>query len=147
MGAIGLWGLANWKGCCSETGARPICRSSRQTSYRENCSPTVPRTPSLGCAFESRSDYGSRGLTKAGRALDKHGVRPNSPFPKATGSTAKKNIQGQFQLDDILTHPNSVTIKDGIGFEIYAPDGRGAYFYNDGSFRGFIEAKYEKIHF
>ena len=26
------------------------------------------------------------GLTKAGRALEKHGNRPGSPFPKASGN-------------------------------------------------------------
>ncbi len=30
-------------------------------------------------------------------------------------------------------------IEGSIGIEIYAPDGRGAYFRGDGSFRGFIE--------
>ena len=46
------------------------------------------------------------GLTKAGRALDKHGNRSTSVFPKATGNPASKNMQGQYRLDDILTHPN-----------------------------------------
>ncbi len=32
------------------------------------------------------------GLTKAGRALDKHGNRPDSPFPKATGTVAEKKM-------------------------------------------------------
>ena|ERR1700722_1629744 len=50
------------------------------------------------------------GLTKAGRALDKHGNRPNSPFSKATGNEISKNNQGQFHLDDVLTHPNRKVI-------------------------------------
>ncbi len=85
------------------------------------------------------------GLTKAGRALDKHGGRPNSAFPKATGNLANKNMQGQFHLDDILTDPNKAFIKDleNNGFKIYAQDGRGAYFRNDGTLRGFIEKQYE----
>lgn len=85
------------------------------------------------------------GLTKAGRALDKHGNRLNSPFPKAKGSPFIKNNQGQFHLDDILTDPKGSFItefKNG-DFKIYSRDGRGAYFRNDGSFRGFIEKRYE----
>ena len=48
------------------------------------------------------------GLTKAGRALDKHGGRPGSIFPKAIGNILSKNAQGQYYLDDILTHPYTV---------------------------------------
>jgi RHS repeat-associated protein len=82
------------------------------------------------------------GLTRAGRALDKHGGnRPGkSPFPQGKGNEFARNNQGQFHLDDILTHPNSKTIDYGAkGFEIYAPDGRGVHFRMDGSFRGFVE--------
>jgi hypothetical protein len=69
------------------------------------------------------------GLTIAGRALDKHGNRTGSIFPKATGNAAAKNVQGQFQLDTILTDPNHIIIKDGNkGFKVYSSDGRGAYF-------------------
>ena len=49
------------------------------------------------------------GLTKAGRALDKHGNRVNSPFPIATGNPASKNMQGQFHLDDI-SNPSAIKI-------------------------------------
>ena len=45
------------------------------------------------------------GLTRAGRALDKHGNRPGSVFPLARGNAFGKNRQGQFHLDDILTDP------------------------------------------
>ncbi len=77
-------------------------------------------------------------LTRAGRALDKHGNCPGTSFPKAIGNQASKNQMGQFQLDDILTSPRSQIFKTRTGIEIYAPDGRGVYFYNDGRFRGFI---------
>ena len=39
------------------------------------------------------------GFTKAGRALDKHGGRTNSIFPRASGNPADKSIQGQSHLD------------------------------------------------
>ena len=88
---------------------------------------------------------GTKGLTKAGRALDKHGNRPGSVFPKPTGNVEARNIQGQMQLDQILNDANHIIIKDErIGnFQIYSEDGRGAYFREYGSFRGFIERQYE----
>ena len=84
-------------------------------------------------------------LTKAGRSLDKHGGRPDSVFPKATGTPADKNLQGQYHLDEIINDPKKACVVDveNGGLKIYAQDGRGAYFRNDGTFRGFIERQYE----
>ncbi|MBJ7450351.1 MAG: RHS repeat-associated core domain-containing protein, partial [Parachlamydiales bacterium] len=80
------------------------------------------------------------GLTRAGRALDKHGNRPGSPFPKAVGNHISKNKQGQFHLDDILTNPNSnIELIDLCNYRTFVPDGRGAYFYSDGTLRGFLK--------
>lgn len=80
------------------------------------------------------------GLTLVGRSLDKHGNRVGTPFPKAFGNPSSKNIQGQFHLDDILTHPNvRVDISKRSGdILMYAPDGRGACFYADGIFKHFL---------
>jgi filamentous hemagglutinin len=84
------------------------------------------------------------GLTRAGRALDKHGGRPDSVFPKATGNPASKNMQGQYQLDDILTNPTG-TIKrcnrpryGGEVIDIKIPEDRGVRFSADGEFIGFL---------
>ena len=75
------------------------------------------------------------GLTKAGRALDKHGNRPGSAFPKATGSPASKNAQGQHHLDDILTDPKGCVKPNKYGgHDYYRSDGTGARYYEDGSF-------------
>ena len=84
-------------------------------------------------------------MTKAGRALDKHGGRPGSAFPKAKGTPADKNAQGQFELDDILTDPDSYMIIDYErgGYKLYASDGRGVYYRSDSAFRGFLERRYE----
>lgn len=79
-------------------------------------------------------------LTKAGRVLDKHGGRPGSVFPKATGNPVNKNMQGQYHLDDILIDPKSITKPNKFeGLNYYAPDGRGACFNADGSLRGFLQ--------
>lgn len=85
------------------------------------------------------------GLTRAGRALNKHGGRHGSFFPKAIGNPAAKNMQGQYHLDDILTSPNNIVIQDSNrGVKIYSQDGRGLYFRNNSNFRGFLDKQYEK---
>ncbi len=47
------------------------------------------------------------GLTKAGRALQKHSSRPNGIFPKTCSKATDFNKHGQFHLDDILTDPKN----------------------------------------
>lgn len=84
------------------------------------------------------------GLTRAGRALDKHGGRPGSFFPKAMGNPANKNMQGQFHLDDILTHPHSVVNerfmpKYGNIIDIKIPNNRGVRYSQNGDFIMFLE--------
>ena len=49
------------------------------------------------------------GLTRAGRALQKHGDRPGSVFPKSAGTAAERNAQGQAVVDDILADPRGRT--------------------------------------
>jgi hypothetical protein len=81
-----------------------------------------------------------QGLTRAGRALEKHGGCRNSVFPKPSGNSVNKNIQGQFQLDDILTNPQSYTKPNRFGgIDLYKPDGRGVRFDGDGKLYGFLE--------
>jgi hypothetical protein len=84
------------------------------------------------------------GLTKAGRSLDKHGGRSGSVFPKATGNPASKNAQGQYHLDDILTHPNSIIKqhmrpKYGEVIDYRIPGDRGVRFSKNGDFIMFLE--------
>ena len=84
------------------------------------------------------------GLTKAGRALEKHGSRPGSAFPPATGSVANKNALGQNVVDDILTSPGATTTtrhhaRFGDVTEITATDGRGVRLDSNGNFIGFLE--------
>ena len=63
--------------------------------------------PSLDQLSKAGQMLDRNGLTRAGRALDKHGNRPGSVFPKAFGDIANKNALGQYHLDDILTHPET----------------------------------------
>ncbi len=79
-------------------------------------------------------------LTKAGRGLQKHGSRPASAFPNPTGNVSQINAQGQYEVDNILTFPGSIIKPNKFnGINIYTPDGTGACFNFDGTFRGFLE--------
>lgn len=84
------------------------------------------------------------GFTKAGRGLMKHGNREGSVFPKPLGNPAEMNRRGQVILEEILNDPHNKVyqLKDG-SLKVYSSNGRGAFFKNDGSFRGFIEQQYE----
>jgi RHS repeat-associated protein len=84
------------------------------------------------------------GLTAAGRALQKHGSREGSAFPKATGNPNSINRQAQDMVDDILTNPGSEAInrhhaRFGDVTEVRAPDGRGVRYGPDVQFLGFLE--------
>ncbi len=80
-------------------------------------------------------------LTVAGRALQKHGSREGSAFPVAKGNPEQINQQGQKILDGIIKTPGA-KVQEGNrfgGFDVIAPDGRGARFDTQGNFRGFLE--------
>ncbi len=84
------------------------------------------------------------GLTKIGRALQKHGSRPGSRFPQAVGNPASINAQGEKVLSNILNNPGSkATVRHtgrfGDVLEVVAPNGQGARFSKDGKeFLGLI---------
>ena len=89
--------------------------------------------------------FSKAGLTKVGIALQKHGSRTGSKFPRAKGNVAAINAQGEKVLSEILTNPSSVTTtrhhaRFGNIIEVKAPNGQGARFTADGEkFIGFIE--------
>ncbi|MFA6119335.1 MAG: tetratricopeptide repeat protein [Parachlamydiales bacterium] len=94
---------------------------------------------------EAGKAFDREGLTKSGRALAKHGGREPSVFPKPLGNPEQINLQGQKILESILNNPNSKIINLGEkGFKIYDPEGKGLFYYKDGTLRGFIEAQYEQ---
>lgn len=84
-------------------------------------------------------------LTKAGRAIEKHGNRSGSIYPHATGNVASKNALGNQILKSILSNTNATSITRhhalyGDILEIKIPGGMGARFSADGSiFIGFLE--------
>jgi filamentous hemagglutinin len=83
-------------------------------------------------------------LTKAGRALQKHGERQGSLFPKPVGTPQTINQQASVLVEKILDNPNStVTRRHHARFgdivEIYAPNGQGIRYDSQNNFIGFIE--------
>jgi filamentous hemagglutinin len=84
------------------------------------------------------------GLTKAGRALQKHGDRLNSLFPKPEGSPQAINKWASAIVEEILKNPkNTITQRHHARFgnitEIYAPNGQGMRYDSQNNFIGFIE--------
>ena len=84
------------------------------------------------------------GLTKAGRALAKHGGRENSVFPKPIGNPAQINQQGQAILDNFLHHPNKKIYfgnsnRFGEFIDITIPNKGGVRYSIKGEFITFLE--------
>ena len=82
-------------------------------------------------------------LTRVGRALQKHGSRPETIFPSARGNPVAINKQGEDALKAIIYDP-ALVVKEGNrfgGFDIRSASGQGARFDKDGVFRGFLEPK------
>ena len=84
------------------------------------------------------------GLTKAGRALAKHGGREGSTFPKPKGTPAQINQQGQAILEKILNDPNKIVkIENSKRFgkiiDIEIPNKGGVRYNTNGEFITFIE--------
>ncbi len=85
-------------------------------------------------------------LTVAGRALQKHGNREGSAFPRAKGSPSLINLQAEKIVSDILHNPKTVATQRNTGrfgkvTDVVAPDGRGLRYDSTGKFIGFLEPK------
>lgn len=81
------------------------------------------------------------GLTKAGRALQKHGDRTGSVFPQSAGNAAARNLQGQNVLEGILNSGSQTRRGNRFGGQdiFDTVTGRGARFDGNGNFIGFLE--------
>ena len=90
---------------------------------------------------ESGKQADKNGLTRAGRALQKHGDRANSAFPNSTGTAKDRNRQGQEVLDGILGSDNKSSKPNRFGGkDVYDNNtGRGARYDSEGKFKGFLE--------
>lgn len=81
------------------------------------------------------------GLTRAGRALQKHGSRSGSVFPSFAGNAAARNAQAQEVLHEILrAQTQSIKPNRFGGRDIYdASTSRGVRFDGNGNMMGFLE--------
>ena len=97
------------------------------------------RTASIGEMSHAGTFHDRGGLTKAGRALQKHSERINPTFQKPTGNVHEINAQGQRVLDEILNHPNKEIYFSKLRtqnnlpvIDVFIPEGNGARFTRDG---------------
>lgn len=82
------------------------------------------------------------GLTRVGRALQKHSDRSGSVFRgQSTGNTAQRNAQGSAALDKILKDPGLTVKQNKNVTEYFSGTGSGFRMSNDGTFMGFLEPK------
>jgi len=105
------------------------------------CPPLIAKgLPSLENILSAGQALDRGGLTKAGRALEKHGSRIGSVYPRATGNVVSKNAQGQRALANILkgkTHSR----RNGYGGLDIINDrtGKGVRLDQNGNMMGFLE--------
>jgi len=83
-------------------------------------------------------------LTKAGRALQKHGNRSSSMFPKVSGSPEDINRLARDVAEAIINTPNTTHTQRrharfGKITDIRTPGGRGIRYDASGNFIGFLE--------
>ncbi|MEL6328934.1 MAG: hypothetical protein AAFR38_04685 [Planctomycetota bacterium] len=104
------------------------------------------RLKNADAAFKSMMKAGQEmdrnGLTRAGRALMKHGDRAGSAFPKsAAGTAAARNAQAESVLRGIQGSPSQRIVPNRFGGrDIYdIATGRGVRFESGGKFGGFLE--------
>lgn len=96
---------------------------------------------SLDDLSEAASAPAAGGQSAAGRALQKHGDRPGSIYPRIS-SPAERSRIGRDIVEDYLTDPSVAERVRRDGTRIFElPDGRGVSFNPDGSFRGLREPR------
>lgn len=89
--------------------------------------------------------YNKNGITVAARAIDKHAIRPGSPFSPLKGNIQQKNAEADKIVNNILKSKSSVRKVIGKGgVEYRHPNGQGARFNKDGSFSGVLDPQWKK---
>lgn len=93
---------------------------------------------------KSADTYDRGGLTKAGRALQKHGDRLGSSFFQVKGNPTDINVQAIDIVNNILNNPDSRVIQRhhprfGDIVDIKSPDGQGIRYDAYDNFIGFLE--------
>lgn len=115
-----------------------------ETSAIEQIS--IRKFPTLERLSLAAQEIDRNGLTKAGRAFQKHSNRLKSVFPKSPNQKLEvMNREGQKIVEEILFHPDSkieYKFKEKLGgnmIEVRHPDRRGLRFDESFNLRGFLE--------
>jgi len=105
-----------------------------------------PDPPPLARLLAGAAQDDRGGMTKAGRALQKHSSRLGSVWPQPTGKrdAAAYNRLGQTLVEQILNDPTTTSSESqraryGLVYEYTAADGRGLRFDAQGDLIGFLE--------
>ena len=122
-------------------GCRTSITYTRESSNLNSASSTAL---DLDLLAKSGQTMGKQEYTCAGRALQKHSSRSNSVFPKPFGKPSQVNQQAQNILDNILSHPKSISTqyhhpRFGHIIDIKIPNYQGVRYYDNGKFIGFLE--------
>ena len=93
----------------------------------------------LDLALQATRVMDRNGLTKGGRALQKHASRSGSRWSTSATRAQDINAEADFLIMEVLTDPGSVQrlTPNGNHLEVIAPDGRRLRFLADGTFSGF----------
>ncbi|HAH55895.1 MAG TPA: hypothetical protein DCM02_11605, partial [Flavobacterium sp.] len=86
------------------------------------------------------------GLTKAGRAIQKHSDRLGSAYSYSSKKPDILNAEGQKIVDEILNNPQSIVKPNKFGgIDIISPNEKGVSYSADGSMRGFLEPNTRRL--
>ncbi|WP_217699382.1 polymorphic toxin-type HINT domain-containing protein, partial [Leptospira alexanderi] len=109
--------------------------------FKETYISTPLGTKSIKELINAGNELDRNGLTKAGRALQKHGDREGSVFPVSSGSPSERNTQGEKVLQGILQSPDKIIRPNKFGGQDIIDNitKRGVRYNEDGSFRGFLD--------
>lgn len=102
--------------------------------------PLTPPRP-IGDMSRAASVADRNGLTKAGRAYQKHMDRPGSSYPTVSPkNTQTLNTAGQRNVDSILNNSGTVFRDNRFGgIDAISPNGTGVRYNGRGEFMGFLE--------
>jgi RHS repeat-associated protein len=104
-------------------------------------SPAGEQEPGIIKRLAEGAKRDKKGLSEAGRALEKHGSRKGSVFPPATGNASAKSQQGQKILREILeSRQQQIRPNRFGGQDIFdMSSGRGVRYDGSGKMMGFLE--------
>ena len=129
-------------GTSFSSGTMPGLQENRRTI---RTSPVIPisKEEQIAELLQAGNQMDRGGLTKVGRALQKHGNRDGSLFPRVAGTAEEINAQGESVLREILANPVEIVkrkhAKFGNILEYRTAGGQGARFSADGkTFIGFL---------